>query len=76
MTTTGDVAKGILIFCCAYFDLILIVQAVQGRTALAVFMLVGLLIPISITIHGYVKDKSYKKNSSNNSAQSLDPKNL
>jgi hypothetical protein len=61
MTTTGDIAKGILIFCCLYFVFIIIVQAVTGQTTLAVFMFLGLLIPLSITIHGYVKGKGDKR---------------
>ncbi|MGD0646317.1 MAG: hypothetical protein ABSA75_15605 [Candidatus Bathyarchaeia archaeon] len=60
MSTTGDVAKGILIFCCAYFFLIMIGQALSGQTALAEFMLVGFMIPLSIVIYGYVKDKRSK----------------
>jgi hypothetical protein len=70
MTTTGDVAKGILIFCCGYYVLILISQAAQGQIALAVFMLLGLLIPLSITIHGYKKDKTDKKKLQNETLRS------
>ena len=70
MTTTGDVAKGILIFCCAYYVLVLIAQAAQGQTALAVFMLAGLLIPLSITIHSYKKDKTDKKKLQNETLRS------
>ena len=61
MTTTGDVAKGILIFCCGYFVLIAIGQAMSGQTAIALFMLVGLMIPLSIVINDYLKDKRDKK---------------
>jgi hypothetical protein len=39
MTTTGDVAKSILIFCCGYFIFLMIGQAITGQTALTVFML-------------------------------------
>ncbi len=67
MTTTGDVAKGILIFCCGYFVLIMIVQATTGQTVLAMFMLVGFMIPLSIVIYGYVKDKRATQNSGNES---------
>ncbi len=62
MTTTGDVAKGILIFCCGYFVLMMIWQAAAGQKALALFMLIGFMIPLSIIIYSYVKDKKvYKK---------------
>jgi len=70
MTTSGDVAKGILIFCCVYYVLVLIAQAAQGQTALAVFMLAGLLIPLSITIHSYKKDKTDKKKLQNETLRS------
>jgi hypothetical protein len=61
MTTTGDVAKGILIFCCGYFIFLMIAQAITGQTALTVFMLVGFVIPLSIVAYGYVKDKKRQK---------------
>jgi hypothetical protein len=57
MTASGEIAKGILIFCCGYYLLMAIGQAISGQTALAAFMLVGFLIPLSIVTHGYVKDK-------------------
>jgi hypothetical protein len=61
MTTTGDVAKGILIFFCGYFLLIAIGQAMSGRTlALGVFMLGGFTIPLSYIIYDYIKDRPRK----------------
>ena len=63
MTAIGEIAKAILIFCCGYFLLMAIGQAISGQMALAVFMLVGFSIPLSIVIFGYVKDKrKYGKN--------------
>ena len=73
MTTTGDIAKGILIFCFGYFVLILIGQALIGQTAMAMFMLVGLMIPLSIVIYGYSKAKRNKENSVNNSDTKQNP---
>jgi hypothetical protein len=57
MTASGEIAKGILIFCCGYYLLMAIGQAVSGQTVIVAFMLVGFLIPLSIVIHGYVRDK-------------------
>jgi hypothetical protein len=62
MTTLDDVAKGILIFCCGYFLLIAIGQAMSGQTAIAIFMALGFIIPFSIVINGYIKEKRNKKN--------------
>jgi hypothetical protein len=41
MTAMGDVAKGILIFCCGYFLLLATVQALSAQTILAALMFVG-----------------------------------
>jgi hypothetical protein len=71
MTATGDVAKGILIFCCGYFVLIAIEQAASGQTALAAFMFVGLMIPLSFVIYSYAKDKREKRSSLNNSEKDM-----
>jgi hypothetical protein len=65
MTTIGDVAKGILIFCCGYYLFLMITQAITGQTALAVLLLIGFMFPLSILVYGYVKDKRNKKNSPN-----------
>lgn len=69
MTTTGDVAKGILIFCCGYYLFLTVTQAITGQTALAVLLLIGFMFPLSILVYGYAKDKRNQKNSPNNSAQ-------
>jgi hypothetical protein len=69
MTTTGDVAKGILIFCCGYYLFLTITQAMMGQTALAVLLLIGFMLPLSILVYGYVKGKRNKENSPNNSVQ-------
>ncbi len=60
MTAAGEVAKGILIFCCGYFLLTAIVQAISGQLALATFMLAGFSIPLTYVIYGYVKEKTRK----------------
>jgi hypothetical protein len=62
MTTTGGVAKGILIFFCGYFLLIAMCQAASGQTTIAVFMFAGFTIPLSMVLHGYLKDRKTKKN--------------
>jgi len=41
MTKLGEVAKGILIFCCGYYLLFVAGQAASGQTALAAFMFAG-----------------------------------
>jgi hypothetical protein len=69
MTTIGDVAKGILIFCCGYYLFLTITQAMTGQTALAVLLLIGFMLPLSILVYGYVKGKRNKENSPNNSIQ-------
>jgi membrane protein implicated in regulation of membrane protease activity len=58
--TTGEVAKGILIFCCGYFLFMALVQAASGQTALAVFMFVGFSLPLTYVIYGYAKDRKRK----------------
>lgn len=60
---TGGVAKGILIFCCLYFVVVMVGLAASGQTALAAFMLVGLFVPVSFVIYGYMQDRKDKKNS-------------
>ncbi len=62
MTKLGDVAKGVLIFCCGYYLLMAAGQAASGQTAIATFMFAGFLIPLSMVIHGHVKDKKGKVN--------------
>jgi hypothetical protein len=57
MTAMGDVAKGILIFCCGYFLLVATVQALSGQTMLAELMFAGFSIPLSMVIYGYIRDK-------------------
>jgi hypothetical protein len=57
MTTTGGVAKGILIFSCAYFLFVMLLQAATGQTAMAVFMIVGFLIPLSFILYGSATDR-------------------
>ena len=69
MTTTGDVAKAILIFCCGYYIFLTITQAIMGQTALAVLLLIGFMFPLSILIYSHIKDKQNKKKSPNNPAQ-------
>jgi Flp pilus assembly protein TadB len=65
MTTTGDVAKAILIFCCCYFLLIAVGQAISGQTVLAIFLLVGFLVPLLFVVYDYAKDKRNKKTTLN-----------
>ena len=59
---TGDVAKDILIFFCGYFLLVAIGQAVSGQTAIAVFMFIGFLLPLSAIIGNDIKDIKKSKN--------------
>ena len=57
MTTSGDIAKGILIFFIAGYLYTAILQASNGQTGIAAIMLVGFLVPLSIVLHGHFKDK-------------------
>jgi hypothetical protein len=58
MTVIGDVAKGALLWFIFFYVLAMIGSAVSGNIVLALFMLVGLLIPAAWLIYGYNKDKS------------------
>ena len=57
MTVIGDVAKGALLWFIFFYVLAMIGSAVSGNIVLALFMLVGLLIPAAWLIYGYDKDK-------------------
>ena len=57
MTVIGDVAKGALLWFIFFYVLAMIGSAVSGNIVLALFMLVGLLIPAAWLIYGYNKDK-------------------
>ncbi len=57
MTTTGDIAKGLLIFCCGYFLFMAIVQVAAGQTAMAAFMLFGFAVPLTTLIHSRFRRK-------------------
>lgn len=57
MTVLGDVAKGALLWFIFFYVLAMIGSVVSGNTVLALFMLVGLLVPAAWVIYGYNKDK-------------------
>ena len=57
MTVIGDVAKGALLWFIFFYVLAMIGSAISGNIVLALFMLVGLLIPAACLIYGYDKDK-------------------
>ena len=57
MTVIGDVAKGALLWFIFFYVLAMIGSAISGNIVLALFMLVGLLIPAAWLIYGYDKDK-------------------
>ena len=57
MTVIGDVAKGALLWFIFFYVLAMIGSAISGNIVLALFMLVGLLIPAAWLIYGYNKDK-------------------
>ena len=57
MTAIGDVAKGFLLFFVFFYVLAMIGNAVFGNTALALFMLVGLLIPLAWLVYEYAKNR-------------------
>ncbi len=63
--TTGDVAKGILIFCCCYSAFAILIQALTGQTALAAFMVLGFIIPLAMIIHVHMQDKKDRKKTFN-----------
>ncbi|MGD6810460.1 MAG: hypothetical protein ACQCN3_12245 [Candidatus Bathyarchaeia archaeon] len=66
MTKLGDITKGVLIVFCIYFLIAAIGQALNGQTAIAAFMFAGFLVPLSIVIYGYAKDKKERKASTLN----------
>jgi hypothetical protein len=57
VTITGDFAKGFVIVGCIAFLVLMIEFLIIGQTALAMLMLVGFMIPLSVFIYGYVKDR-------------------
>jgi hypothetical protein len=57
MTAIGDVAKAVLLWFIFFYVIAMIGNAVSGNTALALFMLVGLVIPLAWLVFGYAKDK-------------------
>jgi hypothetical protein len=57
MTVIGDFAKGALLWFIFFYVLAMIGSAVSGNIVLALFMLVGLLIPAAWLIYGYNRDK-------------------
>jgi hypothetical protein len=57
MTVLGDVAKGALLWFVFFYVLAMIGSAVSGNTVLALFMLVGLLVPAAWIIYGYDRDR-------------------
>ena len=61
MTRLGDVAKGVLIFICGYYVLVMIANAVMGQLALSLLMLIGFIIPFSYITCQYAKDRKSKK---------------
>lgn len=61
MTIIGDVAKGVLLWFIFFYVLAMIGNAVSGNTSLALFMLVGLVIPATWLAYEYVKDKRKKQ---------------
>jgi membrane protein implicated in regulation of membrane protease activity len=57
MTAIGDVAKGFLLCFIFFYVLAMIGNAVSGNTALALFMFVGLVIPLAWLVYEYAKAK-------------------
>lgn len=60
MAIIGDVAKAVLVWFVTFYVLSMIGTAVSGNTALALFMLIGLIIPATWLAYAYAKDR--KKN--------------
>jgi hypothetical protein len=60
MAIIGDVAKAVLVWFVTFYVLAMIGTAVSGNTALALFMLIGLIIPATWLAYAYAKDR--KKN--------------
>ena len=60
MAIIGDVAKAVLVWFVVFYVLAMIGTAVSGNTALALFMLIGLIIPATWLAYAYAKDR--KKN--------------
>jgi hypothetical protein len=66
MTIIGDFAKGFIIVWCVAFIFLIIEFMIMGQTALAGFMTLGFLVPLSIVMYGYINNRD-KKTSSNDS---------
>ncbi len=61
MTIIGDVAKTVLLWFIFFYVLAMIGNTVSGNTALAMFMLIGLIIPATWLAYSYIKDKRKKQ---------------
>ena len=67
MTIIGVFVKGFIIVWCVALIFLIIEFIMIGQTALAGFMNLGFLVPLSIVIYGYIKDNRDKKTLSKNS---------
>jgi hypothetical protein len=58
MTTTGDFVKGFLIVWCVAFLFLIIEFLIMGQATLAGFIVLGFMIPLSVLVYIYAKNKN------------------
>jgi preprotein translocase subunit SecF len=63
MTITGDFAEAFMVVLCVSYLFLVIEFLIIEETALAVFMILGFMIPLSILIYDYIKNNRDKKTS-------------
>jgi hypothetical protein len=62
MTITGGFVKGFIIVWCLAFLFLIAEFLIMGETALAGFMVLGFIVPLSIVVYDYAKNNRNKKN--------------
>jgi hypothetical protein len=57
----GDFAKGFVIMTVAFWVIAIIVQIAIGQIALAMLLLIGLIIPLSMITYEYLKNRKKER---------------
>jgi hypothetical protein len=61
MTITGGFVKGFVVVWCLAFLFLIAEFLIMDQTALAGFMVLGFIIPLSIVVYNYAKNNRNKK---------------
>jgi len=61
MSLLGDLAKGFVIFTVAYWIFAIICSIAAGQMGIALLLLLGLVIPLSMIAHEYLKSRKKEK---------------